>query len=448
MASVFFKDGSYYVRWKDAAGHWRRRASACRTKRDALHEAQDLERHADRQAHGLEALPSEAPSLTFGQLLDWWWKDYGSKLRSPSVRLFAEKHLRQELGQLPLIEVTAAKIEGLLVARDEALSPKSLNHLRGLIHRLFSLATRRGLWFGPNPVSAVPRRNVPRVMGEVLSAAEVAALFAFLPSHWQPVFACAIWTGMRKGELLGLQKTDVDLENSTLTIRHSYASDTTKGSHADAIPIAVPLVPFLRQAILASRSELVFPAPDGLMRSSQTPLEQVLRRAMVKAGIVRGWAHSCRRCKSSKAPHVEQHRDSALRHCPKCQMKLWPRALVRPVGFKDLRATTATLLARAGVPLVVAQRVLRHSDPRLTSNVYSRIDLGDMRDGVNRIPLLLAVGAEEARLVPPVSRKSKVGEKRGRGAKAGPKEIAVLCWSGRQDLNLRPLGPEPSALPG
>jgi len=31
------------------------------------------------------------------------------------------------------------------------------------------------------------------------------------------------------------------------------------------------------------------------------------------------------------------------------------------------------------VPLVVAQRVLRHTDPRLTANVYSRVDLADLR---------------------------------------------------------------------
>src|SRR5229473_4898953 len=58
-----------------------------------------------------------------------------------------------------------------------------------------------------------------------------------------------------------------------------------------------------------------------------------------------------------------------------------------PMRFHDLRGTTATLLARAGAPLVVAQRILRHSDPRLTANVYSRVDLGDLRDGINRIAI-------------------------------------------------------------
>jgi integrase len=53
--------------------------------------------------------------------------------------------------------------------------------------------------------------------------------------------------------------------------------------------------------------------------------------------------------------------------------------------FYDLRGTTATLLARSGVGLVVAQRLLRHSDPRLTANIYSRVDLADLQAGVDRM---------------------------------------------------------------
>ena len=44
-----------------------------------------------------------------------------------------------------------------------------------------------------------------------------------------------------------------------------------------------------------------------------------------------------------------------------------------------------SLLARSGVGLVVAQRILRHSDPRLTANIYSRVDLGDLQAGIDRL---------------------------------------------------------------
>ncbi|WP_408890289.1 tyrosine-type recombinase/integrase [Myxococcus faecalis] len=69
-------------------------------------------------------------------------------------------------------------------------------------------------------------------------------------------------------------------------------------------------------------------------------------------------------------------------------MKLWPRALPRLLRFHDLRHTTATLLLKAGVPLATVQRILRHSDPAITSVIYGHLDAKDMRKGLN----LLAFG--------------------------------------------------------
>ena len=51
-------------------------------------------------------------------------------------------------------------------------------------------------------------------------------------------------------------------------------------------------------------------------------------------------------------------------------LKLWPKALVRPIRFHDLRHTTASLLLMAGASTAAVQRILRHIDPRLTTEVY------------------------------------------------------------------------------
>ena len=75
------------------------------------------------------------------------------------------------------------------------------------------------------------------------------------------LFATALYTGMRKGELLGLRKEDVDLDARLITVRRSHDRDTTKGGHADAIPIADRAGAVPRAAIAASPSELVFPRP-------------------------------------------------------------------------------------------------------------------------------------------------------------------------------------------
>ncbi len=113
----------------------------------------------------------------------------------------------------------------------------------------------------------------------------------------------------------------------------------------------------------ASPSNLVFPAADGTMRSRDTALDRVLRRALGRAGIVTGYEHRCRRkgCGYSVvAPTPDCGR------CPKCKMVLWAKPLPRHVRFHDLRHTAATLLLKNGVPSATVQKVLRHKDARLT----------------------------------------------------------------------------------
>lgn len=68
-----------------------------------------------------------------------------------------------------------------------------------------------------------------------------------------------------------------------------------------------------------------------------------------------------------------------------------------------LRHTFASRLARAGVPLQKAQRLLGHSDPKLTAAIYTHLETEDLRDAVDALPALEA--AEE------VSDASEVGDK-------------------------------------
>lgn len=389
MASVLKRGGGFYVRWKDAAGNWRREVTACQSRKEAQRYGDDLERKAERQQKGLEALDEENKPMTFGELFKWWMKEYGSKLRGDFERFF-RKRLVSKLERYPLQEVTSARIEGLLQSQSDELAAKSLNELRGCIHTLFKRAAERGRWHGLNPAIAVRRRKVSRKLFDTLRAEEVTIVLKHLSDDWRPLFATAVYTGMRKGELLGLQKSDVDLVAGTIAVRRSYDHETTKGGHADLIPLATPLRPYLATAMLGSRSDYVFPAADGSMRRHDTKLRQVLQRALARAGLVLGYQHVCRR---KGCGHTEKAKDRALRHCPTCNMKLWPKGLPRPMRFHDLRGTTATLLARAGVGLVVAQRILRHSDPRLTANIYSRVDLSDLQAGIDRMGIPGAAAA-------------------------------------------------------
>jgi integrase len=195
-------------------------------------------------------------------------------------------------------------------------------------------------------------------------------VLAATPPRWRPLLAAAVYSGLRKGELLGLRKNDIDLPNRLIIVNCSYDRETTKGGRAEAIPIAAELMPYLRTAVKASPSDLLFPDLQGKMLSRHTPLEEVLRRALAHAGIVEGWEHVCRK---PACGHAELAPDDQLRRCPRHGMKLWPKAKVRQIRFHDLRHTTASLLMMAGVNPGAVQRILRHSDPRITTETYGHL---------------------------------------------------------------------------
>jgi hypothetical protein len=198
-----------------------------------------------------------------------------------------------------------------------------------------------------------------------------------------------------------------ELEVGSILVRHSWERNTTKGGHIDAIPVPAALVPWLEEALGASRTSLVFPGPNGGMFRRDVPLEAVLRRALGRAGIVRHWRHICRRkgCK-----HVEESQGQALRRCPRCQMKLWPKPVVRPIRFHDLRHTIATLLLRSGVLLVVVQKVSgtgTRSSPKPRTGTWRRTISGRKWSGSSsrgcRSPESPRLRAAACARVPPVS---------------------------------------------
>jgi len=58
----------------------------------------------------------------------------------------------------------------------------------------------------------------------------------------------------------------------------------------------------------------------------------------------------------------------------------------RVLDVHAFRMTFCSNMAAAGVPLQTAQVAMRHSDPKLTVNVYTDIDLLDIRGAMNSLP--------------------------------------------------------------
>ena len=70
--------------------------------------------------------------------------------------------------------------------------------------------------------------------------------------------------------------------------------------------------------------------------------------------------------------------------------KLWPKALHVRMRFHDLRHTFATELLRQGVDVHRVQRLMRHSDVRVTTAIYGHLDVEDLRAAVDGQVLLQA----------------------------------------------------------
>ena len=175
-----------------------------------------------------------------------------------------------------------------------------------------------------------------------------------------------------------------DHDPPTITVRSSYDTDTTEGEHAAVIAVAEPLKLFLREVLLASRGLYVCcsptPTPRGKMPTNESDL--VLRHALAWSTATTTPVGD-----GNGAPHVEHHDDAARRTVP----PLRPRALAEADASDDpvpRPARNDGHAARHGErDASGGAGVLRQSDPRITANFYTRVDLADQRAGLNRIAI-------------------------------------------------------------
>ncbi|HEU5155194.1 MAG TPA: tyrosine-type recombinase/integrase, partial [Gemmatimonadales bacterium] len=426
------KSGTYWVRYYDAFRNKTvERNSGQKTKHLAREQAivweRDAADRAARRQRGLLPIPRADGGGTVGELMQWWLEEISATLRAhrQNVSVVRKHVLGAEIGLLRLEQVTPAVLERFFrgkeredSARGLPLSPQTVKHIRHRLSAAFEAAVRDERWHA-NPVAQVrksrggARKGSPKRVKEFLRAEEVPAVVAQIPAHRRPLFVVSVLMGLRKGEGAGLRKQDVDLVHKTLVLRRSWTQEGTKSGDEVELPIPDAAIPWLRQAMDSSSSNLVFPhlcvascrtqpkgcPGHGQMMSRSSRLADVLRRAMARAGLVTGWLH---RCRKRGCLHTELAADRQHRRCPTHKVLLWPKAQVRPVRFHDLRVTCASLLQQGGTPVLAASKLLRHATTEMTEKVYTAVDPRWLRAQVNRMPLDLS------RLAPQVEEKWKI----------------------------------------
>lgn len=331
-----------------------RRSAYAATKAEAREE---MHKALDKARQGIDL---KGERQTLATYLRAWLADVAADKVRPSTlvsyRRNVERHIIPELGEVELRDLTVQDVQKFLNAKHKAgLSPRTVQFIRAILRNALAQALAWGLVQRNVAAIAKPPRQERKEV-QALSSAEARQLMAHTREHrLGNLFAIALFTGMRQGELFGLRWPDLDLDRGTLTVRQAAQKiggewkmvEPKSATSRRTIRLSAGAVAALRdqkQRVKAQRIEagelwvewgLVFPSTLG------SPLDP--------ASVT----HALQR----------QLRDAGL-----------PR-----VRFHDLRHTCATMLLEQGVPARVVMDQLGHSQISLTLNTYSHV-LPAMRD--------------------------------------------------------------------
>jgi integrase/recombinase XerD len=310
-----------------------------RDKRAAELKAAERVKAEELRAAGVET-HHEVRDVPIADLVEEYQGELRRRGRSEDhIRKVGRQILVLSKGLRGLVALTPERIRRALARLD--VMPKTANYYRVALHGLFAWLIREGRWT-VNPVAAVGRaRETERSrIRRALTGKELDALLEAAPEHRATVYLIAATTGLRRSELASLTWGDVDLDGNTVTIRASKAKN---------------------------RKDTVLPLPEGSARRLAETRGHVTPAARVFMAI----------------PGVETLQQDLIAAGIEFET---PEGVV---DFHALRVTFGTSLARASVPLALAQKLMRHSTPVLTANIYTRLELHDGAAAVAKIDRLV-----------------------------------------------------------
>lgn len=206
------------------------------TKRDAEDELAAL---VTKRSKGEIAAGRKA--VTISDLLDDLIRDY--RLNGQGIQwceTLCNVHLRPFFGKLPAAKLTAAHVNAYIDARKEkGRANATINHELSLLRRALNLGKDADKVTRAPKIPKLEENNVRKGFFE---AAEYQAMRAELPEDLRPVLTFAYYTGCRRGEILGLQWPQVDLEECMIRLEPG----TTKNAEPRLLPLDGELLETIR----------------------------------------------------------------------------------------------------------------------------------------------------------------------------------------------------------
>lgn len=144
-----------------------------------------------------------------------------------------DTHILPKWQEYRMQDVRAVLVESWLAALP--LAPGTKAKARNIMSALYEHAMRYG-WATANPIKQV-RQSAKRLSEpDVLTVDEVSAILVRLTEPCRTITLAAALTGLRRGELFGLQWHDVDFVNNVIHVRRSLVDQVagklkTEGSN-------------------------------------------------------------------------------------------------------------------------------------------------------------------------------------------------------------------------
>ncbi len=331
------RDGywSSRIRWTDVrTGRKRSMNVSGHTRLDALRKARErlnfeleqMQRVEMGRAQAARQMPT-ADGL-YDEAVSAYLPTRGADGHQEETKRLWETYWSPVIGDMAVDRLNEGQVRRVLArAREMGRQPSTCNRILAAGSAVLEYARELEL-IPRNPCHAKGLRVAePTRDKDVLTPPQVRALVDALPDRWKPLIGLMLYAGLRLGEARALRGADVDLVARRLVIRRSGDADQTKGKKDRRVPILEPLYAILAQVDLQH---------DKPVSRHQYPYA-ILAKAKEAAGI---------------EIHVHPH---MLRH------------------------SYGTLLAEAGVPLDVIQRLLGHSKIETTRRyLHSAVVVEDL----------------------------------------------------------------------
>ena len=300
----------------------------------------------------------EPKKITVHQVFERWIKHLKNRPKPARRRTIEgyksiyKTHIREQLGHVQIQKLTAKMVRELIESKE---SQWRARRTYDVLHAMIELAYKDGdTGLKENVCKRIdtPPLEYPEL--EVWAAEQCRAFLAALKGHrYYGVFLCAMTTGMRIGEVLGLRWRDVDLKKRVISVRQTLEP---KESGNPEIQIGEPKTK-------ASKASLMM--TDLLVEELKKTRE---RQMFERSGYREEYKSFDFVFKSTKGGPLNLE---YLRR--KVMNRMIEEAGLPKIRIHDLRHSAATLLRSTGVDIRTVQRYLRHANLAATQ-IYAHDD--------------------------------------------------------------------------